>query len=807
MLILFLLSQRGSAYDGSDNIYFVGNKDGDGLNYLLRYNITGNSITALSVYNIALQLDRNNRATIPNELEKAFGISNEIVYEIKPRRGGIIQLQDLNGSAGGNIIAITDNFLMRTGGEMFEWTNVAIQMSNLSYTGGIIPIPKLGSFQVHSTLAIRWSEKDSFKYYDDSDVLEIWAKITEEYVDLFNNYHYDFDFFSNEMYRPTYVKAYTTDESDAKQKDIIDNKFNFNYRSSSIVGTTTTYSYDYKRTTSYMFDLARFLERQIPYIEPDGKVWTKAHDGLAKNAQHYPGTYSFKEEVDGTADTAIDLIDGKTGTDTGTSATIIAEEDTHKKVIKFIANGDNGAFIRWEHVLDSDQTIGTLELLMKYIDKGVGNYRFDLYDASAFLLCYIQFNSSDNKLYVFHGNGAGGTTSTSIVAAADTWHHIKFEFDNTADTFSVILNTVYIITDETYRNDHDGDDFHEYRFLLLDGAGANSLEGYVDAIGESWDPSYNVGDNVVAWTLNDGNQNVQMIDIPRLALDRGGYFSGSLGVTRAIVRYKDNATSIKPTIPASGKTATELLTGIIELKEFRDAKVEDSPEADQLATNLYNIYTSTIQFIGLRVEGEGFLQEGKTVYLENTGQITITAGHFVILRYRRWPLQDVTNMVVSDNIIFPREFTSFGDTTRLQVHGANLQSFENQEQLSKHGQLVWRTPEPTAYDYDKAALAAIGDVAGTWYDLDLSAIVPEDASAVLIKILGIDNATTSEFHFRKNGQVNVFQICGIFTCMANMREEDQLEVGVDVNRKIEFRADPKSSDWASIDLVVLGWYI
>jgi len=122
-------------------------------------------------------------------------------------------------------------------------------------------------------------------------------------------------------------------------------------------------------------------------------------------------------------------------------------------------------------------------------------------------------------------------------------------------------------------------------------------------------------------------------------------------------------------------------------------------------------------------------------------------------------------------------------------------------------QLVWRPTEPTDYDYDKAALAAIGDVAGTWYDLDLSAIVPKRANAVLIKILGVDNATGSEFHFRRNGQADVFQISGIFTCMANMREETQFQVGIDADRVVEFRADPKSSDWVSIDVVVLGWYI
>ncbi|KKK80777.1 hypothetical protein LCGC14_2820090, partial [marine sediment metagenome] len=89
-------SQYGIAYDGSDVLQFLWEDTDDNKDYLFSYSITGDSVTQRAEFNIALQLDRNNRATAPNELEKGFGLTNEIVYEIKARRGGIVQLQDLS---------------------------------------------------------------------------------------------------------------------------------------------------------------------------------------------------------------------------------------------------------------------------------------------------------------------------------------------------------------------------------------------------------------------------------------------------------------------------------------------------------------------------------------------------------------------------------------------------------------------------------------------------------------------------------------------------------------------------------------
>ncbi|KKK72803.1 hypothetical protein LCGC14_2900230, partial [marine sediment metagenome] len=105
------ITQRAIAYDGSDVLTFVLQDTGDSKYYLYTYEIGSDTLTKGAEYNIALMLDRNNAGTVPNELEKGFGISNKIVYEIKARGGGVIQLQDISALADDNIIAITDNWV------------------------------------------------------------------------------------------------------------------------------------------------------------------------------------------------------------------------------------------------------------------------------------------------------------------------------------------------------------------------------------------------------------------------------------------------------------------------------------------------------------------------------------------------------------------------------------------------------------------------------------------------------------------------------------------------------------------------
>lgn len=455
-------------YDGTDLIYFVMNKAATVT--LAAYSITGDSITVLEEYGLILQLARNNRGVIPSENIKGYDETTRILYEFKPKGNGVVLLSDVSNRVG-HIRGITDNFFIsdKNGDyDVYEYVDVSEQMDNLVHMGGPLPVLKQGSFQSDKRYEAYWRDKDSIKVYDDNGALEIWGKIKNKYQAINEIFHYDIDFYSNELAKVSYDKTYTNNKTSEKLIDIIDNKCNFCYQSSSIVATATQYDYVYRRVLMYMFSLARWLEREILYVEPDCKVWSRAYDTLT-------------------------------------------------------------------------------------------------------------------------------------------------------------------------------------------------------ATGKSW-------------TLYDGNQNAKLVDIENMALDQGGYIQGNIGITRATVRYINNTIATMPV--ATTRDPIEQTTGIISAKEYPDAKIADATTAQQLATNRYTIGASDIQFIGLRVEGEGFLQEGKTIEIQNLGAIAITQADFTILRYRRYPKQDVTYMVLSDNIIFPSEFNSYMDATGIMIHAANLQTFENQAAIA-----------------------------------------------------------------------------------------------------------------------------
>ena len=650
------LSQNGVSFDGVDNLNFVG--DVTGTATLITWAITADTFTEITTNDLALMLDRNNTGTVPNEFEKGFSIgASETVYEIKARRGGVRILQDMKEITDAVIIAITDNFLMNDGGDMFEFTDVTNEISTIRYNDGIIGIQKKGVFTVHPDFHINWSKKDSIKIYDDNDVLEFHGIITDKNRNKRGIYVFKIDSFTNEIYRATYEKSYSGDDTDTKQKDIIDNGCDFCYRSSSIVGTTTNYDYAYNRAIVYLFWLTRFLERQVPYIEPDGKIWTKAHDGLAKNDMIYGATYNFKNDDIGGNPA------GWTLDEVGGTVNVISDLDGHKKVVEL--HFDTGD-VSMLNTFSAAQPNETIEFWGAVNNIGAVSSYVIIFEGATTI---VQLRFVNGDLYTH--SGGGYVLVKADFMTVNVLDRIKIVCNDAANTHDIYVNGVLEADDLAYRN-NSTIGVEKVQFYV-----GNAMKFYIDAVGFSHDPKYNVGDNEVAWDLANHWQEVFLIDIPGIEERIQGFFDGNSGVTRNTIRYKNNALTIRPV--AATRDPIEQLQGILPLNEFRDPKLEAATEANQLGDNRYNIWSSDIIFLGLRIEGQGYLQPGKTIEIRNTGEITITKDDFLILSFERDPKNDVyISMILSDNIIFPREFNNLQDTTITQVHTASVQAIENQ---------------------------------------------------------------------------------------------------------------------------------
>lgn len=91
----------------------------------------------------------------------------------------------------------------------------------------------------------------------------------------------------------------------------------------------------------------------------------------------------------------------------------------------------------------------------------------------------------------------------------------------------------------------------------------------------------------------------------------------------------------------------------------------------------------------------------------------------------------------------------------------------------------------------------------SWYDLDLSTIVPAGVKAVHLSIIGYDDKVGSTINFRRNGSSNSIASEALFTQAVNVSIAMNFICAVDENRIIEYMANEQ---WSRFDLTVLGWW-
>ena len=679
LLIPPSFNQKGIAYDGDDTLYFILQDTGDSKYYLYSYAISSDTLTKLSEYNLCIMLDRNCSNSAPNEYEKAFDVARDgnnlsRIWEIKPKKGGLIQLQTINKNA--NIIAITDNFIMFGGGEMYEYTDILADntVAEGVLNAGIFPIPTKAWFNCHPDDAILFYNNDTLKVYDDTDELILFAKITDKSRNENGIYEFGLDAYSNELWRRSYVKSHSADKTSDKLKDNVDNNCSFCHRDSSIYsGDATNYSYSQDRPPMAMFDYARFMERIVGSASPNGLVRTELYSALTKAPQYYPGTYNFRDEVIGTTGSFIGFVD----TDNSGGSTvveIITSEDGHKKVLKLTANigGDN---VDMWHSLEAATVSGFYEFSIKIQIASDNCY---LYGYSGGTLA-IRARINGDKLQVYHT--AAWNDIGNILD--DTWYDLRFVYNCTTDTYDVWIDSVEVDTGIAFASVVDN--LTQIRIYYTQDA-TRSI--YIDAFGDSEDPNYNVGDNLVAWDV-EINGNIELIDIGQ----NPSYYPKKLGITRATCV---GAAGISQTY---SDASLEDGKAIILLKEYRDLKIQATTEALQVATALFNLFSQETKFIGLRVVNQEYIRCGNTVNFANTGDVTVAEGDYLVLYYEYDWVNDVYDlMVLTDNILLLREMESYFDRGAVMVHQNSTAVNQNQVAINTKPTFYTDAGDPTVND-------------------------------------------------------------------------------------------------------------
>ncbi|MBS3741868.1 MAG: hypothetical protein KGY74_07090 [Candidatus Cloacimonetes bacterium] len=197
-------------------------------------------------------------------------------------------------------------------------------------------------------------------------------------------------------------------------------------------------------------------------------------------AGHYPATYSFEDDADGSNPSGWTMDEG------GGTAQIISEKDGHNKVVELDdTNGSDGT-----EIMDtiSAPTTGTIEFWYKTDDNTKRtNWQIEDENWANSITLQIEGRGSNNIRYYddsWHNIGTLDDTD---------WHHIRIDFD-TSDDWHLWIDGVSIDGGSGYTYDGTPTNFDLFT-IKSDNMDAN-YKIYIDAIGYSWDSDYNVGDNL-----------------------------------------------------------------------------------------------------------------------------------------------------------------------------------------------------------------------------------------------------------------------------------------------------------------------
>lgn len=108
--------------------------------------------------------------------------------------------------------------------------------------------------------------------------------------------------------------------------------------------------------------------------------------------------------------------------------------------------------------------------------------------------------------------------------------------------------------------------------------------------------------------------------------------------------------------------------------------------------------------------------------------------------------------------------------------------------------------DPAAVDF------AIGDLTddATWRELDISAIIPLGAKAVLFEIDMQSVNAGREMFLKKYGQTNDVNHWHANTLVGNQHQSEMAIVAVDHNRKVLYNLE--NATWAQLDMILRGWW-
>ncbi len=241
---------------------------------------------------------------------------------------------------------------------------------------------------------------------------------------------------------------------------------------------------------TYASEIREFYINTYPkhIVTPEERMYTEAMEG------YYHATYGFESEVSGT----IDARDWEHIISSSGTINIVDSYKGHNKVYQLhdmASNGSPRVYTNFENRL-----YGTCELWVLSTDLGKYSQVLLNHDNGSTFIFRIMLLPG-NYIRLYNGTGEDFLEDSSLgIIPADEWIHLRIDFrcagampymGLSEDSYTIYLNGVKSALEVSF-----GRTGYEINQLLYGyGYTPANYYTYLDAVGFSWDPNYEIGDN------------------------------------------------------------------------------------------------------------------------------------------------------------------------------------------------------------------------------------------------------------------------------------------------------------------------
>lgn len=191
------------------------------------------------------------------------------------------------------------------------------------------------------------------------------------------------------------------------------------------------------------------------------------------------------------------------------------EYRAHKKVMQFYNTKGEGAKYRLvEHIFKDPIKNGTIEFW--FAVHGFGNYFYVFLGDTAGSrdpsgMCIVDIATFGNQLKYY--DRTKGWVSLGKIGAKK-WHHMRIDFDYDSENVVIYLDQKVSLRSGFFHHQVGRQGVETLSFAILNTLLNKSI--FIDAIGFSWDPNYEIGDNLASDAILDAQSAIKNDVLNRL---------------------------------------------------------------------------------------------------------------------------------------------------------------------------------------------------------------------------------------------------------------------------------------------------